>query len=219
MISGIMPLLRKFDPRTPLQRSPGWCGRCRLHECTQTNCRAVPHSPRGLLPCPFPRDTRREITMRHNGSCRSSIRSLVSTCSSGISSPPRLLAQHFGGAIYSAASASATTAATTTTPAPARRALLRNTTGCQIRRGVSTTALSAAHASRRPTQQLNAPSRSFLSGSGGDTSAPMHQQQAMRRVPVECGVVSPRRGVPDHIPKTPYYATGVVPPQDNIVSG
>ena len=38
------------------------------------------------------------------------------------------------------------------------------------------------------------------------------------RAPVECGVVSPRRTVPAHIPKTPYYAGGAVPPADNTVS-
>lgn len=38
-----------------------------------------------------------------------------------------------------------------------------------------------------------------------------------RRVLVECGVVSPRRTVPDYIPKTPYYATAEVPPPDNMV--
>lgn len=35
---------------------------------------------------------------------------------------------------------------------------------------------------------------------------------------VERGVVSPPRMVPDHIPKTPYYATGIVPPADSHVS-
>lgn len=39
------------------------------------------------------------------------------------------------------------------------------------------------------------------------------------RAPVECGVVSPRRTVPAHIPKTPYYANGAVPPADYTVSG
>lgn len=38
------------------------------------------------------------------------------------------------------------------------------------------------------------------------------------RSSVERGEVSARRTVPDHIPKTPYYATGAVPPQDNAVS-
>lgn len=38
------------------------------------------------------------------------------------------------------------------------------------------------------------------------------------RDPVKCGVVSPMRTVPDHVPKTPYYAAGAVPPADPRVS-
>lgn len=38
------------------------------------------------------------------------------------------------------------------------------------------------------------------------------------RTPVERGVVSPWRNVPDHVPKTPYYHHGMVPGQENCVS-
>lgn len=43
------------------------------------------------------------------------------------------------------------------------------------------------------------------------------QTTSSGRVLVESGVVSPRRTVPDDIPKTPYYTTAEVPPPDNMV--
>lgn len=35
---------------------------------------------------------------------------------------------------------------------------------------------------------------------------------------MKLGVVSPWREVPDNIPKTPYYASGIVPSQESCVS-
>ena len=56
--------------------------------------------------------------------------------------------------------------------------------------------------------------RELHAPSSADSSSPLE----IARVPVECGVVSPMRTVPAHIPKTPYYADGEVPPPDNTVS-
>lgn len=58
-------------------------------------------------------------------------------------------------------------------------------------------------------------SRALHTPSSANSSFPLE----IARAPVECGVVSPRRTVPAHIPKTPYYANGAVPPADNTVSG
>eukprot|EP00904_Undaria_pinnatifida_P007059 jgi/Undpi1/3483/HiC_scaffold_16.g06855.m1 len=55
--------------------------------------------------------------------------------------------------------------------------------------------------------------RELHAPSSADSSSPLE----IARVPVECGVVSPMRTVPDHIPKTPYYADGEVPPADNTI--
>ncbi|CAN0113012.1 unnamed protein product, partial [Ectocarpus sp. 4 AP-2014] len=71
----------------------------------------------------------------------------------------------------------------------------------------------AAGWDRARATQFRIPSRS---NSGGGSSSPFPANT--KRMPVEPGVVSPARLVPDHIPKTPYYATGAVPPQDNNVS-
>lgn len=57
--------------------------------------------------------------------------------------------------------------------------------------------------------------RGFLRFFSGNSPA---EPELGERAVVERGVVSPPRTVPDHIPKTPYYATGIVPPTDSNVS-
>lgn len=57
------------------------------------------------------------------------------------------------------------------------------------------------------------------SPSPSDTSLASSSHSEMQRAPVKCGVVSPRLAVPDHIPKTPYFSTGAVPPRNSDVSG
>lgn len=57
--------------------------------------------------------------------------------------------------------------------------------------------------------------RGFLRFFSGTSPA---EPELGERAVVERGVVSPPRKVPDHIPKTPYYATGIVPPSDSYVS-
>lgn len=130
--------------------------------------------------------------MRHTGRCRGPMRSLLSTLRTNAPPPGSLAPQLQMGRISAAASR-----------------LLRTTAG-----HTCTEARSRA-ASARP----QSPSCRSYAGSSSSSPSPLQMQpQTKRRAPVECGVVSPRRTVPDHIPKTPYYATGAVPPQDNIVS-
>ncbi|CAN0350898.1 unnamed protein product [Hapterophycus canaliculatus] len=83
--------------------------------------------------------------------------------------------------------------------------LVRHSKAC----GTHTTSRASTRALERQQLQM-----SHRSGSSSSVS----EQATRRRALVQCGVVSPRRAVPDHIPKTPYYATGAVPPQDDYVS-
>lgn len=58
---------------------------------------------------------------------------------------------------------------------------------------------------------------SFADGQGRGIVS-WKRSEPSTRAPVELGVVSPFREVPDYIPKTPYYSHGLVPQQDNCVS-
>ncbi|CAM9952071.1 unnamed protein product, partial [Ectocarpus fasciculatus] len=126
--------------------------------------------------------------MRHTGSCRGCVRSIVSAAFGNSSKPGRhgLMQTQRG----------------VTNSPPTRRGLF----------AAPATTTTAGWDRARATQ-FQIPCRS---NSGGGSSSPFPANA--KRMPVEPGVVSPARLVPDHIPKTPYYATGAVPPQDNNVS-
>lgn len=127
--------------------------------------------------------------MRHLGSCRGCVRSIASAAFGNNTPGKHGLMQRQRGV----------------TNSPTIRGLLVSAAGAPA---TATAGLDRARATR-----FQIPSRS---NSGGGSSSPFPANA--RRTPVEPGVVSPARLVPDHIPKTPYYATGAVPPQDNNVS-
>ncbi|CAN0430322.1 unnamed protein product, partial [Ectocarpus sp. 12 AP-2014] len=128
--------------------------------------------------------------MRHTGSCRGCVRSVASAA---FGNNKNGLLQRQRGVTNSPAIRLVSAAAAAAAAAPA-----------------TTT---AAGWDRARAMKFRIPSRS---NSGGGISSPFPANT--KRMPVEPGVVSPARLVPDHIPKTPYYATGAVPPQDNNVS-
>ena len=151
--------------------------------------------------------------MRHTGRCRAPMRSLVSTLRTKATPPGSLAPMLYDepqlqtGRISSAGTR-----------------LLRTTAG-RTCADASAANSSAARSRAALAQALSASSRSYAGSSSSSSSSsslspsPLQMpQQQTKRAPVECGVVSPRRTVPDHISKTPYYATGAVPPQDDIVS-
>ncbi|CAN0484124.1 unnamed protein product, partial [Ectocarpus sp. 8 AP-2014] len=126
--------------------------------------------------------------MRHTGSCRSCVRSVVSAAFGNNKQPgEHVLMQRQRGV----------------TNSPGIRLV-----SAAAAAGPATT--TAAGWDRARATQFQIPSRS---NSSGGSSSPFPANT--KRMPVEPGVVSPARLVPDHIPKTPYYATGSVPPQDN----
>lgn len=138
------------------------------------------------------------------------MRSFMSTLSTH-ASPCGRRVRYCGGAITTAGSR----AAVSSTAAATAAAGAANSAAAAVCLEASTNARASARSRAKTTQKLHFPFRSYTSTSNDDSS-PVQQT---KRAPVECGVVSPRRSVPDHIPKTPYYANGAVPPQDNIVSG
>ncbi|CAM9148902.1 unnamed protein product, partial [Ectocarpus sp. 6 AP-2014] len=133
--------------------------------------------------------------MRHTGSCRGCVRSVFSAAFGKSKQPGEHgLIQRQRGVTNSPGIRLASAAA-----------------GAAGAAGPATT--TAAGWDRTRATQFQIPSRS---NSSGGSSSPFPANT--KRMPVEPGVVSPARLVPDHIPKTPYYATGSVPPQDNNVS-
>ncbi|CAN0416261.1 unnamed protein product, partial [Ectocarpus sp. 12 AP-2014] len=126
--------------------------------------------------------------MRHTGICRGCVRSVVSAA---FGNNNGLLQRQSG-----------------VTNSPAIRLV---SAAAAAAAGPATT--TAAGWDRARAMMFQIPSRS---SSGGGISSPFPANT--KRMPVEPGVVSPARLVPDHIPKTPYYASGAVPPQDNNVS-
>lgn len=86
------------------------------------------------------------------------------------------------------------------------------TAGCATPRATSTTSNTTVYG-RVSSRSVSRSKRGLLTSSGSVVPT----EVSSGRVLVEGGVVSPRRTVPDDVPKTPYYATGEVPPPDNMV--
>lgn len=171
--------------------------------------------------------------MKHTGSCHGFIRSFFSVFDSRPHHLPAgsLVGKHRGqqgnpraplhqyrhsSSNSSGASSSSSRAFAITNDktlmTPARRTLL--TANCTLVRaggthGAGNLAMSGGGSGVRSG------GRGLLTSSSDSSMSPLETGRA----PVECGAVSPRRMVPGHVPKTPYYATGVVPPSDNFVSG
>lgn len=149
--------------------------------------------------------------MTHTGCCRKATHSLISAYNGSARrtkcSPPRQIPPSAAFPPHLAKSSAVPTTATTA------RALGTWCTGhARFDLPGSTASAGSPRCGARQGPKLQRSYRSRWSS----TSAT--EEAARRRAPVQCGVVSPARAVPDHIPKTPYYATGAVPPADNVVS-